>query len=237
MTSTAVNANELLTWIHQAGYWRVILRPADFQDDRIPSLSECWRRVEESRVSQRGWDYPYVDRDDSRAGDGWVQCGVAFGNLIEIWRFYQSGQFVHNFAVSEDREDAWQRTHVPSPVVEGPRTLSIFNLLYTMTEILEFARRLAHRDVLGSTASIRVELHGMNDRQLTAPPEHRLRRNYVSNTDTICWERGLSSAALIATAPKVAIDATKYVLERFQWIDSPLPTFDDEQRRFYEKRW
>ncbi|MGE0539991.1 MAG: hypothetical protein AB7R89_07410 [Dehalococcoidia bacterium] len=237
MTSATVSVDDLLAWIHQAGYWRVVIHPATFEDDRIQTLGDCWRLVEESRVGQRGWDYPYVDREDRVIGDGWVQCGTALGNLIEVWRFYQSGQFVHHFAVSEDREDSWERTRTPSAPVDAPRTLSIFNVIYTMAEILEFTRRLAHRDVFGSAVSIRIELHGMLGRKLTAPPERWLRQEYISSTETICWERTMPSAVLIADAPNVAIDATAHVFERFQWIEPSLQMLKDEQRRFYEKRW
>jgi hypothetical protein len=125
----------------------------------------------------------------------------------------------------------------PGDVVKGPPVLSFLNLLYTLTEILEFARRLAHREALGDVASIRIELHGMQGRRLTLPHLPQVPAEYISHSDTITWEHVGPSADLIATAPGMALNATAHVLERFQWTDVPVRMLDAEQRRFYEKRW
>jgi hypothetical protein len=239
MTTAATDADRLQALIHETGYWRVVTHPSVFEPARIARLSDAWRIVEDARVSQRGWDYPFIDRANKHFEDDWVQCGIALDNFIELWRFYQSGQFVHEFAVTEDREDRWSLdgTREPSPVVKGPRTLSFLNLLYTFCEVLEFARRLAHRQVLAPAAGISVELHGMKGRRLTSPQYRRLSGNYVSNSETICWRETIQVAVLIATAPRIAIDATVAVLERFNWMDPPRRVLEEEQWRFYEKRW
>ena len=172
---------------------------------------------------------------------GTIGCSVALRlvKFIELWRFYQSGQFVHQFAVTEDREDSWfmNGARGPGAIAQGPRTLSFLNVLYTLTEILEFSRRLAHSQILSPAASIRIELRGMKGRKLTAPQYRRLSGSYVSDSKTICWERTSEAAALIATAPNIALDATVHVLERFKWTDPPRRILEEEQRRFYEKRW
>jgi hypothetical protein len=240
MTATASDTDQLLALIHEAGYWRVLIHPTTFEPQRIPELADCWRIVEKSRVSQRGWDYPYVDRADQAFGNDWVQCGVAFANFIEVWRFYQSAQFVHHFAVTEDREDSSSLNGVrgPSRIIQTARTLSFVNVVYTMTEILEFARRLAHHNnLLAPAASIQVELHGMSGRVLTAPYYRHLSSRYASDANTICWQQSVPVAELIATAPVLAVDASVHVLERFNWIDPPRRALQEEQQRFYQKRW
>ncbi|MGH2584733.1 MAG: hypothetical protein ACRDJE_07440 [Dehalococcoidia bacterium] len=239
MTATTASVDHLLGLIHQTGYWRVAIHSTAFERQRISSLADCWRIVEESRVSQRGWDYPYLDRTQRVFEDDWVQCGVEWANHVELWRFYQSGQFVHQFAVTEDREppSLMGNQRGPSQMVDGPRRLSFLNLLYTVTEILEFARRLAHHETLDPAATVRIELHGMRDRQLIAPLSRLLPDNYVSRGDTICWERTTPSAALIATAPALAIDATIHILERFRWDDVSRRLLEDDQARFYQRQW
>lgn len=239
MTALTVDEDQLLALIRETGWWRVVIHPTVFERRRIDSLTECWRIVEQSRVGQRGWDYPYVDRADQIFKEDWVQCGVAFGNFIELWRFFQSGQFVHQFAVTEDREDSefMNGNRGPSAIAAGSRTLSFLNVLYTATEILEFARQLAHRAVLTPAAKIRIELNGMKGRKLTSPQYRRLAGNHTSQSDTICWEHTDQTAALIATAPRIALDATTHILERFTWENVPRQVLEEEQRRFYEKRW
>lgn len=48
----------------------------------------------------RGWDYPHVDPIGYIRGNDWIQSGSDFGNHVEIWRFYQSAQFAHQFAAA-----------------------------------------------------------------------------------------------------------------------------------------
>lgn len=239
MTATVASADHLLDLIHQTGYWRVIMHSTVFERQRIASPADCWRIVEESQVNQRGLGYPHIDRAQKVLDDDWVQCGVEWGNYIELWRFYQSGQFVHQFSVPEDREplSLMGNRRGPSQVVDGPRRLSYLNVVYTVTEILEFARRLAYREVFDLTATVRIELHGMRDRQLVAPAGRTFPGNHVSRSDTICWEQTTLSAALIATAPALAIDAIVHILKRFQWDDVPHRLLEDDQARFYQKQW
>src|SRR5829696_6596341 len=98
MTTAVFETERRLAEIHDTGYWRVLIHPTVFEGSRIPTLADCWRIVEESRVSLRGWDYPHVDPAQQLRGDDWVQSGAAWANHVELWRFYQSGQFVHHFA-------------------------------------------------------------------------------------------------------------------------------------------
>jgi hypothetical protein len=237
MTSLASTTEQRLAQIHETGYWRVLIHPTVYESGRISTPAECWRLVKEARVSLRGWDYPYVDQAEQVIQDDWVQSGVAFANHVELWRFYRSGQFIHQFAVTEDRQppSLEVRNWDLSSPKDGVRTLSLLNMLYTVTEIMEFARRLAHREVLGLAATLRIELHGMEERRLVAPAEHLFTHTYTSDNDEICWEHTSLTASLIATAPTMAIDATTHILERFKWYDPPHGMLEEDQARFYRR--
>jgi hypothetical protein len=240
MTATLVNTEQRLAQIRETGHWRVIIHPTIFEEQRIPTLTDCWRIVEESGISLRGWPYPYVNRDERVLGDTWVQSGISWGNEVELWRFYQSGQFVHHFGVREDREPPaldWQG-HGATPITQGSRSLSYLNALYTLTEILLFARGLAYREVLEPTAIIRVELHGVKGRRLTAPAERWLgdrHERYASHTDTICWTSEIPTLALLADAPAIALDAAIQIFTRFGWENPSRKTLEWDQQRFLER--
>lgn len=239
MTSTTVNDEERLALIHETGYWRVEIRPTVFLEERLTSLSSCWDSVEVSQVGLRGWYYPHIERSERVQGDNFVQSGSDFANHVELWRFYQSGQFVHRFAMPEDWKvpslDHWSRE--TSAVTTGPRQLDFVDALYTVTEILKFARNLAFRDVLEPAAYLSIELHGTKGRSLSAPSSRMaLLRPYKASVDTICWERMLFAAELIATAPQVAIDAAIHIFERFGWDSAPRDLLVQDQRRLLERR-
>ncbi len=101
-------AESLRTKIKEAPHWRVTIRPGAHVEERIRTLGECWRLVETSRVSLRGWDYPHLDYEHRQYGNDWVASWDEYRSHREYWRLYQSGQFLHLFSFKEDhyREEA-----------------------------------------------------------------------------------------------------------------------------------
>lgn len=237
MTSAIVNEAERLSLIHATGYWRVQVRPTVFEPQRISSLKACWDMVESARVHLRGWDYPHVESREQITGEDYVQSGSTFANHIELWRFYQSGQFAHQFAMWEDRKPPSldMRTYGPTPVREAPLQLGFVEVVYTLTEVFEFGRGLAYRGVLEPATHLAIELHGTQGRQLSSPSSRIPLLVREASVDQVCWGRTLLSSELIATAPEVAIDAAVHVFERFGW-DAPRSMLAEEQRRLLERR-
>ncbi len=95
---------ERLDKIHSTGYWRVHIRPTQFETTRVESLARCHEILGDSSVRLRGWDYPHLGHRELANGEDWVESGADFRGHVEYWRFYQSGQFVHHFAFEEDYE-------------------------------------------------------------------------------------------------------------------------------------
>jgi hypothetical protein len=236
--TVAVSDQQRLDLVHETGYWRVLIRPTVFEERRIPRLSDCWRIIEEAKVRLRGWDYPHIDRRERGQGNDWIQSGSTFANHVELWRFFQSGQFVHHFGLREDRmPPGWGVGGNPVQVVSGQqRWLHVLSTLYTITEVLVFARNLAYRAVLEPAADITIELHGAEGRALAAPADRDLYGFYQATTDIICWHETLPAATLLATAPDLALDATVHVFERFGWEEPPRDTLAEDQRRLLERR-
>jgi hypothetical protein len=168
MSSVSSERERVLEKIHSRGYWRVVIRPDRYEEARIPSLSACRELVEKARVALRGWDYPYMSPQGPKAGQNWIEEVVdwQYGH-IEFWRVYQTGQFVHHFAMREDYEASSQD-------VKG---LDFINTVFTFTEMFEFAARLAARGVLSPRAGFDVGLHNCDGRRI------------------ISWERGRFSLA------------------------------------------
>lgn len=218
----------ILAKIHAAGYWRVVLRPTQYAERRIPTLGDCQKVIEEARVRLRGWDYPHIDRDGMVNRQHWVESTTdrQHGH-IEYWRLHQSGQFVHHFAMREDYEETSKDRH----------GLDFLNTLYTFTEILEFAARLTSREVFSSGAEVRVELHGCEDRRVISwGNERELSGDYVSAEADIGFAATLSEAALLGQAAKIAMDGTVHVLERFNWVEIPHAVLAEEQAKLLERR-
>lgn len=225
---------ELLNKIHGHAYWRVVIRPSDFSATRVPSLGRCEEIIRASQVVLRGWDYPHIDR--IQAGDDWIDsaCDWDGGPHYEYWRFHQSGQFVHHFNCVEEFH---RLPRTPSP----SRYLLVLNALYTVTEVFEFAARLARHDVLGRAVQIRIELHGMKDRELTFQDVFRAAvfgqfKPYVSGIDVVKYEAMTPVPTLLGTVQDAALDAAIAIFERFNWLSPSRPPLAEEQKKFVERR-
>jgi hypothetical protein len=218
---------ERLAKIHSTGYWRVNIRPTKFESERIPSLAKCRDILQTSIVQLRGWDYPHLDNTETANGQDWVESGCDFLSHIEYWRLYQSGQFVHQFACIEDHEAS--SAHI--------RGLEVISTLYTVTEIFEFAGRLAIRGVFSPEAEMSITLAGMEGRKLFLwSPERSLNRLYVCCIPEIAFSKTFTEAEISARASELALDTTVWIFERFNWIEVPRQVLAEDQKRFLERR-
>jgi hypothetical protein len=225
---------ELRAKIKSTGYWDITIRPTEFDRARVGTLGDCWDLVASSSVSWRGWDYPHVEIRGRELGDSWVQGSVdwdSYGHL-EIWRLWQSGQFKHLFACGEDYHKITHRAPAPG----GPYLLWVSAML-TLTEIFEFARRLAAKEILGGDVLIQVALHNMANRALTYWSfDDHLGREYLGTLNSITYEVTVSPEALMSSSSHLAVDAAIHVYERFGWLNPPRRLIEDKQKVLLDRR-
>ncbi|HMO96036.1 MAG TPA: hypothetical protein PKD27_07930, partial [Tepidiformaceae bacterium] len=108
------------------------------------------------------------------------------------------------------------------------------DVLYTLTEIYEFASRLAGRGVLGATSSIDISLIGTRDRVLwiTDPRRAWLGFYRCTQEDLVRPTRRPTAVELIEGARDLALEAALWFYERFGWEDPPVTSLRDDQTRF-----
>src|SRR6266571_4616409 len=143
-----MDATDLGNEIRSRGYWRVNVRPTVFIPERV-ALRELEAITRDSIVQLRGWDYPHFPREGVTRGNDFIEGATeaAFISHLEVWRLYQSGQFIHLFSM---REDWVEGTPLPGlGNVKPGELLSLESTLYTITEIFLFAARLAQRMAQG----------------------------------------------------------------------------------------
>jgi hypothetical protein len=103
---STLQTTTVLDKIRSRGHWRVVIRPTTFEEHKVPNFSDLFPIVEKNSVQLRGWDYPHIDRSHPPlTGDDWVGQEFDDGDKIEVWRLYQSGQFVHFFEITGDWKD------------------------------------------------------------------------------------------------------------------------------------
>lgn len=223
-------SEEILHKIHSKGYWRVLIRPTEYREDCIESLKECRDIVSASLLRLRGWDYPHIDYKDFTNGQNYVSSSSDFMCHIEHWRFYQSGQFLHHFAMEED----WQ-SQVVSIFGEkyndiGFKGFEVFSTVYRLSEIFEFSSRLATKNIFNGELDIYVQLHDTQDRRLFFWDKGRLlSQDYVCKIPKIEFKKRISEQELIGNGSEVALRLACEIFERFNW-NATLEFFRNEQR-------
>jgi hypothetical protein len=236
---------DLIEKIKKNGYWKVIIRPIIFDENKISNLEECKKIIESSVVSLRGWNYPHIDKGGIKiSGNDSIEsyCDSTWLGYFEYWRFYQSGQFVHYFSMREDYridEKEIQRIQRQS-ATKSTKLLDIISTLYSVTEIFEFAQRLASKDILGNTIEISIELGGVENRELFFWDSFSrwLNNNYICTfrDENILVKRALSKEELITKSSETALSTCMEIFKKFNWSDAPEQVFVGDQKKFLEKR-
>lgn len=219
--------------ITSRGYWKVIIRPTAYEEDRL-TLNECRQSVTDNVVFFRGWDYPHTDRNEIEARQSSIQHETNWSHYIECWRMYQSGQFVHLFGIQED----WAReTRAGGWDIEPEEWLSVLNALYQITEIFEFASRLASTQVIEDQAQISIGLHGLEGRTLFMTDAGRMLRGvYTCGEDDLSRRRQVTAQELLGRSAELALDHARWLFERFNWEHVPLDVLENDQQDLIEGR-
>lgn len=236
---------ELIEKIKKNGYWKVIIRPIIFDENKISNLDECKKIIESCVVCLRGWSYPHIDKNGIKiSGNDSIEshCDSEWLGHFEYWRFYQSSQFIHYFSMREDyciEEKEIQRIKQQS-ATKSTKLLDILSTLYSVTEIFEFAQRLASKDVLGNTIEISIELGGVEGRELFFWDSFSrwLDRNYICTfrDENISVKMTLSREELITKSAENALSACMEIFKKFNWSNVPEQVFAGDQKKFLEKR-
>ncbi len=231
----------LVEKIKSRGYTRVNLRPTQYAKP-IEKLTDCERLVREHSVRLRGWDYPhYPQRRDEQSGldkqEHYVQGWIDWGLHVEFWRMYQSGQFLHYEAFPEDWDDQhpWLKGQLKAETKIGVGG----TVIYGLTEIFEFFRRLALTGLYGDGVDIDVEYFGLQNRELWVddPGRHPFFEPKISKTDAFRWQKRVSHNDLLTKSKEMALETIGELVYLFDWEDVSLDAIGAQQDEFLSGRF
>jgi len=213
--STAQELGVLET-IRSRGHWRVAIRPGSFQRDLIADRLDLFKIAERKSVRLRGWDYPHIDRrNQPETGVDWVGQKCEWQDQIELWRLYQSGQFIHFLALCgdwRDHSEIWP----PDPGWRPGQFLYYLDTIYTVLEIFEFASRLALSPASAPVMVVQIDLKGLQGRGLTtADGSIALRGDYRTQLPEWNYRWMGSQTALIAEPRELAAIAARELFASF----------------------
>ncbi|GAI33014.1 unnamed protein product, partial [marine sediment metagenome] len=151
--------------------------------------------------------------------------------FLEIWRFYQSGQFIDITGMNEDWYD--QRHSIPAALGDWRPglILGIGNTLFRFTEIFEFAARLAMTQAGDDVIYIEITVSNLEGRKLWVDSHSRmpLRHNYIASIKEFPYQIELSRTELIAAPRELALKPVTELFRRFSW-DPSQDVLRDQQK-------
>jgi hypothetical protein len=213
----------LLEKIRSKGHWEVVIRPNKFNKLKLPDISALYPLLQKISVQLRGWDFPHLDwKTPPHIDIDWIGQECDYEDILEIWRFYQSSQFVHISGIRYDWIDPqllphWKFNNPPLPV------LGIGDTLFRLTEIFEFASRLALTEAGDEQMHLQIVLKGLRGRSLWIDGKNRMPfvQPHTSEIDKFPYSIQVSKTKLIAEPRDLAIEAAIELFRRFGWNPTP----------------
>lgn len=223
MAQQTITTHPTLGHIRERGYWRTLIRPARFEPERIGDPQTLPTLIERNATHFRGWEFPsYQPVPPLGHGNDWIECAVDRESRLEYWRLYQSGQFLHYAALSEDWHTMAFRWHT-RPGTAAAALLPVYDTVYRLTEIFEFAANLGLSRLYdaGNTMHIALLLHPLQGRQLynDADSQRHIFLTGVQPAREGAFQRSfdIPLGELIANARPLALQAAEQLFHLFHW--------------------
>lgn len=209
----------LLEKIKSRGYWQTVIRPGRFVEKRIKDISTLFPIIQKTSVELRGWDFPHIDTHIRPKVDvDWVGQESEWEQFLEMWRFYQSGQFVDFAGIPEDWREQSTWLH-EDPNWKTGEFLGIGDVLFRFTEIFEFAARLSLTEAGDEIMFIEITVSGLAGRKLSLDLNNRspMFRRYEASLQQLPFTIELNRDELVARSRELAIKPAIELFARFGW--------------------
>jgi hypothetical protein len=231
--------DQVVQKIKSKGYWEVNIRPVAYSEQRVEkrNLKEL---VRSSKVELRGWDYPHFR--DSGGEPYPIQTGIEkfidWSNNIEFWRMTQSANFFHLLALEEDWMELADSMYISRHHLKNQKWLGVLGTLYTLTEMFEFARRLALHNIFDDSMIIDIKLTGLENRKLLVESFDRvpLYDKVAKVSDPWEFKKEILVADVLSKSAQFALEAFADLVFLFNWVNVPIDSMKNDQQKFLQGR-
>ena len=211
--------SNIIDKVSSRGHWHVIIRPKEFKRDHIEDITQLKPIVTECSVKLRGWDFPHIDyREEVHIDLDWIEQSLDWNHHVELWRMYQSGQFVFKGGLFHDWIDQSDLMKIMGSN-QSQTFVSLGDSIYRYTEVFEFASRLALSDAGSPVMHIELSLLGIKDRILREDTAKGVPYDALGRIgiDSVPYKVELSREDLIAQPREYALRAMLELFRRFSW--------------------
>lgn len=216
-----MTSNPIDSKIRERGHWWVRIRPSEFVEDRVPSITSLYPILQRCSVQLRGWDFPHLAREDPKLQLDYIEQADEWGEHIEYWRFYKSGQFVDRLALRIDWMDEAALDPTPPEWRPGAE-LRVMDAVFSWTEVFEFAARLAVTEAGGESVRVEILLRGLRGRSLKVEDPRRggFSDRYTASIEAFPFEKEVPREELVANSRHLALEAAADLFRYFGWEPS-----------------
>ncbi len=228
------------------GYWKINFYPKSPNPKVIGKVLDAKEIVKNSAIELRGWDYPHFPTQTRKhqdiyvAGDK-IEAWIDWENYKEVWRIYQSGQFIHLFGLREDwyEKNSWIPKNDPCKKNKPGSVVSVLGVVYSITEIFAFLRNLAEAGIYEDGAVVEISLQNTKDRSLIVmdPMRAPLFGDYKCRIGEIeLTKKTFEKAEVIDDYLNLALDTMVDLFQQFNWSNIPLAVIEEDQKKLIERR-
>ncbi len=200
-----------------------MIRPGAYVENRVSDISVLYPILQKISVELRGWDFPHIDPHiPCHIDNDWIEQNSEVNQYLELWRFYQSGQFVDWIGMEED----WLNQFVDWPTPDGWKPgsyLGVENAVFQYTEIFEFAARLSMTGVGDDLMHLEIDLRGLKGRGLRLEKRRKsssFLRDRKAEIDKLPYVIDVSRTELITASKELALKPAIELFRRFGWDPS-----------------
>jgi hypothetical protein len=245
LPTSSEEANEILSLIAKEPYYSVRIAPTRALEP--VTLREAKRVVGDNAVRLRGWDFPHFESNDVHNGSSFAFSFVNWQRHVELWRIYQSRQFVYLGASWDTAMDFQEKLRkeldhmlLPRPAAKESVAglLSYIGVIYSVTEFYLFASRLANELNYREYVRLEIALHNVDGWALASgDPRVLWHWLYQAHVKTIRIPAPDPSELFTeADAASAAQKGLAVLFAGFNWEDSA-GAIETWQRRLIERQF
>jgi hypothetical protein len=211
---------DVLKQIKSKGYWEIVIRPLK-KKNRF-TKSDAKEILSKLSVKKYGWIFPIVSKksEDCFLGQNYVEGIYDSVHGSEVWRLYESGQFIYYRSLIEDWQKQKWYTGIdytgeqkPLPKIKGIN-LTIIEL----TILYELMLNFFDCEKFGDFLKLSAILHDSEGRTLALDNLFSpLLENYTCRIPEITWEKKYSKTDFASNYPQYAMEMIMEITSIFNW--------------------
>lgn len=207
--------------IRKLAHWDIAIRPEPFDPNRL-MRKDLLPTVNQAAVRMRGWPVPYVANGRLLRDATWIGQDFEPERVpqMEAWRMFTSGQFTQLRVISAELERSTRNRAV----------IQVWEVLFYLTEVFEFASRLALTKAGAPVMTIDVHLRRAAGRTLISDEAGRmLWQDYQVTSNDVHHSITLERDRVVTAAREEAVTATAEMFWDFGWEITDTSTLTDYQ--------